>query len=147
MVSRRVYTTTLLLECQHKGQTADLCFGGAALADTLRNANKVSISDSRLLLPDFYWIPVHTRAFPRRMSFVRRCETPSTRELGTFDDLLRKSAGLAQIIVDNARVGELGKYVVTNTLQIMSTWVWPRGGGEGAIFASFFLQSNRIRGN
>ena len=54
------------------------------------------------------------------MSFVRRCETPSTREFGTFDDLLRKSAGLAQIIVDNAQVGELGKYVVTNTLQIMS---------------------------
>ena len=62
------------------------------------------------------------------MSFVRRCETPSTRELGTFDDLLRKSAGLAQIIVDNARVGELGKYVVTNTLQNYVYMVWPRGG-------------------
>ena len=45
---------------------------------------------------------------------MRRCEIPSTRELGTFDELLRKSVGLAQIIVDNARAGELGKYVVTN---------------------------------
>ena len=87
------------------------------------------------------------------MSFVRRCEIPSTRELGTFDELLRKSAGLAQIIVDNARAGELGKYVVTNIslLQIyMSTRVWPRettyrtrwyffsgGGGGGEQFSRF----------
>ena len=35
------------------------------------------------------------------------CETPH-RELATFDELLRKCAGLAQIIVDSARAGELG---------------------------------------
>ena len=82
------------------------------------------------------------------MSFVRRCETPSTRELGTFDELLRKSAGLAQIIVDNARAGELGKYVVTNILQCLHGsgharlhtalgGIFLRWGGGGAIFCVF----------
>ena len=40
------------------------------------------------------------------MSFAC-CETPR-RELAMFEELLRKCAGLAQIIVDSARAGELG---------------------------------------